>query len=147
MPQPLPVPLRQAIWLRFQGGQDPAAIAEDLGLEPRTVRRLVARCRQMGRDAVVPAYDRCGAATPKPAESLVQAAVGLRREHPTWGAGLIRVILGHQLPDDPLPSARTLQRWFRRADRPPRPSDDAPPPTRDGPSGLTRSGRWTRPSW
>jgi hypothetical protein len=85
MPRSLPVPLRQVIWLRLQDGQEPAAIAEALGLEPRTVRRLVARFRQGGRAAVAPAYDRCGAATPRPAGSLVQAAVALRREHPTWG--------------------------------------------------------------
>jgi Helix-turn-helix domain len=121
MPRPLPVPTRQVIWLRLQDGQEPAAIAEALGLEPRTVRRLVARFRQGGRDAVAPASDRCGAATPRPAESLGQAAVALRRDHPTWGAGLIRVILGHRLLGDPLPSVRALQRWFRRADLAPAP--------------------------
>src|SRR5262245_40259441 len=115
MPQPLSVPLRQAIWRRYQDGPDPAAIAAALGLAPRTVRRLVARFRAAGRDAVLPAYDRCGAATPKPAAFLVRATESLRREHPTWGAGLIRVMLGHHFPDEPLPAVRTLQRWLLRA--------------------------------
>src|SRR6266404_1938062 len=104
MPRPLPVPLRQAIWQRFQAGQNGPTIAAALDLEPRTVRRLVERFRQTGSSAMDPSYDRCGAATPKPAESLVQAALGLRRQHPTWGAGLIHVMLRHQLPDDALPS-------------------------------------------
>src|SRR5215472_17453757 len=112
MPRPLPVPVLQAIWQCLQAGQDGPTIAAALDVEPRTVRRLVCRFRQMGPSALDPSYNRCGAATPKPAESLVQAALGLRRQHPTWGAGLIHVMLRHQLPDDSGPSVRTLQRWF-----------------------------------
>src|SRR5690348_15231367 len=122
MSRPLPVPLRQAVWRRDQDGQDAPTIAEALGLEPRTVRRLVARFRQAGRDAVLPSYHRCGARTPKPAEALVRATESLRREHPTWGAGLIRVMLRHRLPDDPLPAVRTLQRWLLRAGLAPAPA-------------------------
>jgi hypothetical protein len=46
---------------------------------------------------------------------LVADAVRLRREHPTWGAGLIRVLLRRLYPGRDLPAARTLQRWLRRA--------------------------------
>ena len=98
MPRPLPVPVRQAIWRRFQDGRAGPAIARALGLDPRTVRRLVRRFRQTGPAALNPSYERCGAATPKPAEAVVQAALGLRREHPTWGAGLIRVMLRRRGP-------------------------------------------------
>ena len=115
MPRPLPVPIRQAIWQRFQQGQDGPAIAAALGLAPRTVRRLLRRFQRGGPDALFPSYDRCGEATPKPAESVLQAALGLRREHPTWGAGLIRVMLRRQQPDLCPPAERTLQRWFLRA--------------------------------
>lgn len=126
MPRPLPLPLRQAIWQRFQAGQDSPTIAAALDLEPRTVRRLVGRFRQTGTSAMGPSYDRCGAATPKPAESLLQAALGLRRQHPTWGAGLIHVMLRHQLPDDSLPAVRTLQRWFQSAGLSPAPAGRRP---------------------
>src|SRR5207249_2129250 len=88
MPRPIPVPLRQAIWRRSQDGQDGPTIAQALGLASRTVRHLLDRFRRGGPAALSPSYDRCGAATPKPAESLVQAALSLRREHPSWGAGL-----------------------------------------------------------
>jgi len=121
MPRPLPVPVRQAIWRRYQDGQDGPAIAHALGLLPRTVRHLLSRFRRGDPDALFPSYDRCGAATPKPAESLVQTALGLRRQHPTWGAGLIRVMVHHQLPDASLPSVRTLQRWLQRAGLSPAP--------------------------
>jgi transposase InsO family protein len=122
MPRPLPVPVRQAIWRRYQDGQDVPTIVHALGLASRTVRRLVRRFRQGGQAALIPSYDRCGAATPRPPESIVQAAVGLCREHPTWGAGLIRVMLRRQLPDDALPAERTLQRWFLRSGLTPPPS-------------------------
>src|SRR5262249_25571699 len=91
MPRPLPVPVRQAIWRRSQDGQDSPTIAKSLNRAPRTVRRLIRRFPQAGPVALIPSYDFCGAATPKPPESVVQAAVGLRREHPTSGAGLIPV--------------------------------------------------------
>src|SRR4051794_7969352 len=122
MPRPLPVPVRQAIWRRYQDGQDGPTIATALGLAPRTVRRLVHRFRQGGQAALIPSYDRCGAVTTKPPESVVQAAVNLRREHPTWGAGLIRVMLRRQLLPDPLPAERTLQRWLLRAGLAPAPA-------------------------
>jgi Winged helix-turn helix len=77
MPRPIPVPVRQAIWRRSQDGQDGPAIAKALGLTPRTVRRLVRRFRQEGQAALIPSYDRCGAATPKPSVSICS---------PPWGS-------------------------------------------------------------
>src|SRR5512135_620272 len=126
MPRPLPVSVRQAIWRRSQDGQDGLTIARALGLATRTVRKLILRFRQGGQAAVRPSYDRCGAATPRLPEPIVQAAVGLRREHPTWGAGLIRVMLRRQRPHDPLPAERTLQRWFLRAGLAPAPAGRRP---------------------
>src|ERR1700722_14121173 len=121
MPRPLPVPVRDIIWRRHQDGQDGPTIAEVLGLAPRTVRRLIHRFDQEGKAAVIPSYDQCGAGTPKQPESVVQAAVALRRKHPTWGAGLIRVFLKRQFADDPPPAERTLQRWFVQAGLAPAP--------------------------
>jgi transposase InsO family protein len=53
---------------------------------------------------------------------LIEEALQLRRAHPTWGAGLVRVLLHRQYPADPIPAERTLQRWFRRAELIPAPS-------------------------
>jgi hypothetical protein len=126
MPRPLPVPVRQAVWRRSQDGQDGPTIATALGLAPRTVRHLVRRLRQGGLAALFPSYDRCGAATRKPAEPVLQTALGLRREHPTWGAGLIRVMLRRRQPDESPPTERTLQRWFLRAGLAPAPAGRRP---------------------
>ncbi len=56
----------------------------------------------------------------------MQTAVGLRREHPTWGAGLIRVMLRRQLLDVAPPAERTLQRWFLQAGLAPAPAGRRP---------------------
>jgi hypothetical protein len=90
-------------------------MAHALGLAPRTVRQLIHRFRQQGHAAVAPRYDRCGAGTPTYPDAVAQAALALRREHPRWGAGLIRVMLRRRFLDEALPADRTLQRWFARA--------------------------------
>lgn len=46
---------------------------------------------------------------------MYHTAVALRREHPTWGSGYIRVRLGMKDSDQPLPAERTLRAWFRKA--------------------------------
>ena len=46
----------------------------------------------------------------------------MRRQHPTWGAGIIRVILTEQHPGRVLPSERTVQRAFVRAGLNPAPA-------------------------
>jgi hypothetical protein len=90
-------------------------MARCLGLVPRTVRRLVQRLRRQGPNALAPAYP--GRPYPHPPQfrALVEEAVQLRRAHPTWGAGLVRVLLRRHYSADPIPAERTLQRWFRQA--------------------------------
>ena len=123
MPRAISFPVRQAIWQRFRDGDDVSAIATAFELSPRTVRSLLTRFQWGGLDALATSYDQCGSATPKPADSLVQAVLLMRREHPTWGAGLIRVMLRRQRPDSttPWPTTRTLQRWLDRAGLAPAP--------------------------
>lgn len=123
MPRPIPIPIRRAILRRLRRGQSPRIIAEDLGLPLRTVRRLVRRLRHGGEDALPPDYGhrRC-----PPAPPVCSAALAMRRQHPRWGAPLIRVLLARQLPAADLPSARTLQRWFHQAGLGPAPQGRHP---------------------
>ena len=126
MPRPLATPVRQAIAWRWRQGQDARTIADDLGLVARTVRRFLRRLRRDESDDLRPAYAR---ADPDTADDPVyQAAVALRQAHPTWGAPLIRVLLGHDFPPDSLPSARTLQRWFVQEGLTPAPKGRRPRP-------------------
>jgi hypothetical protein len=128
MPRPVPEPIRLAIWQRSRRGQSAARIAEELSLPPRTVRHLVRRLRGRGEAAIPPDY-RGAAAGPEP-DSVRRAALALRREHPRWGAPLIRSLLLRDHPGRAIPSARTIQRWLRRhgAARPPR--SEVPEPSR-----------------
>jgi transposase len=125
MPRPIPVPIRQAMFRLWQLGQVTRQIATSLGLPASTVRRFLQRFRRRGIDGIPPDYHHLAASEAVPSE-LMQTAVRLRQEHPTWGAGLIRVHLLLEAPGRPVPSERTLQRWFVRADLSPAPAGRHP---------------------
>jgi hypothetical protein len=90
MPRPIPVPIRQAMLRLWQKGYGTRQIAESLGSPCSTIRRLLQRFRLHGIDGIPPHYWRPSVPEAAPSE-LVETAVSLRREHPTWGAGLIQV--------------------------------------------------------
>jgi transposase len=127
MPAPIPIPVRQAIFQRWQKGESVASLAKDFQLCERTVRHLVRRFVERGQSGVIPDYARCATKTAPTDGATFQKVVQMRQQHPTWGAGLIRVFLRQEL--EVSPSERTLQRWLQRAALSP-----APPgrrPTRD----------------
>ena len=125
MPRPIPVPIRQAMFRLWQKGRSARQIAESLGLPCSTVRRLLQRFRLHGTDGLSPDYWHPSVPQAVPSEPL-QTAMSLRREHPTWGAGLIRVQLLLETPERTLPSERTFQRWFVRAGLSPAPAGRPP---------------------
>jgi hypothetical protein len=111
MPASIPVAIRRAILRGFQNGQGVAELAARFRVAERTVRHLI-RHLQDAAD-VTPAYHRCGRppAAPSP---IIEESLRLRQVHPTWGGGLIRVLLQEEHPDQTIPCTRTLQRWLRR---------------------------------
>lgn len=126
MPQALPLPVREQIIQLHQQGLSLPEVARCLHRKARTVRHLWCRFQAGGAAALKPAYDRCGHPGARLPPALVDAALALKRAHPRWGAGFIRVQLADHWPDTPLPAARTLQSWFQaaglqppRAQRPP----------------------------
>jgi hypothetical protein len=46
---------------------------------------------------------------------VYEAALALRREHPRWGAVVIREYLLDEFEADSVPGERTLQTWFHQA--------------------------------
>src|SRR5207245_817725 len=84
---------------------DPGQIAAALAVPCSTVRRLIRRFRQRGFAGLDPDYrqapDLAGSAS-----DLVRAVLRSRREHPTWGAALIRLHLLQEAWGEPVPSAR-----------------------------------------
>ena len=59
-----------------------------------------------------PIYVRCATKKMPTRSDEFQKAVAMRKLHPTWGGGLIRVLLQEQ-GHDGCASERTLQRWFQ----------------------------------
>jgi hypothetical protein len=115
MPHPIPLPVRQVIVQRAEQGQSAGLIARCLGLVPRTVRQLLQRLRMQGQNALATSYPSRDYPHSPQFRTLVEEALQLRRAHPTWGAGLVRVLLRRDYPAALIPAERTLQRWFRRA--------------------------------
>ena len=110
-------PQRQMIFQRAGLGHKVHDIAADLGLNPESVRKLIRRFQRMGISGIASDYSRCGVHQSGRAEAdLIEAAVTMRRLHPDWGSGIIRVLLAERHPDRSLPSERTIQRAFARAD-------------------------------
>ena len=125
-----PMPQRQVIYQRADLGHRSDDIADDLGLNRETVRKLIARFREGGPGSIAPDYSGCGVDQPKRADAeLIEAATVMRREHPSWGAGIIRVQLAERHPDRTIPSERAIQRAFAAAGLNPAPAGRR----RDGP--------------
>jgi transposase len=112
MPRPIPSPVRQAVIHRFQSGESISGIAAALQLPTRTIRALVAQFQQSGEDGLKPDYSHCGRRRSDENDRTCQWVLKLRKQHPNWGAGRIRVELTQKFPHETLPSERTLQRWF-----------------------------------
>jgi helix-turn-helix protein len=128
MPAPIPVPVRQKIVERAAVGEPVAALAAALGLAPRTVRHLVRRARLRGPDGVAPDYHPPAVCPHAKPADWHAAVCRLRRDHPTWGAGYILVVLRERHPDRAWPSERTAQRWLKTADLAPAPPGRHPRP-------------------
>jgi hypothetical protein len=129
MPAPVPLPIRHAMWHRWQQGATAPELSQAFDVAPRTARGLLQRWRARGEGGLAPDPTRPRDRPPPPRHPAFEPALGLRRDHPAWGAGLIRVYL-QERGTQPLPSERTLQRWFQRAGLAP-----APPGRRPAPSG------------
>jgi hypothetical protein len=130
MPKPVPIPVRRKLLERAQQGESTASLAAAFDLAPRTVRHLRKRFRDRGPDGVAPDYHRPRDLPHAYPDPVRDAALALRRQHPTWGAVLIWVALGQRRPklDRPRPHPSTLRRWFHDANLAPALSARRPRP-------------------
>jgi hypothetical protein len=120
MPRALPLPTRFALRALWDQGLSIQQAAQGLHLAPRTVCHWFARFRSRPAElACATRYDHSGDAYHCPA--LRQRCCSLRREHPRWGAGRLRLTLAKEFPDQQIPRVRTLQRWLLAAGLAPRP--------------------------
>jgi transposase len=115
MPQAWPLALREQIGQRHQPGEPLTAIADAVQVPYRTVRRWWHRYHREGEEGLHTHYAHCGPKGPKAPPAVHAAALELKREHPSWGAGLIRRQLVEQFAPSAVPQVRALQRWFHAA--------------------------------
>jgi transposase len=108
---PIPVPKAEDVVRKHQAGMSLLAIANQMNMSVWTVRDIWRRYRDRGR--VQPNYQACGHHGVKVERRVYRAALWLKRQHPGWGAPLIRCILQQKWPQARVPHVRTLQRWFR----------------------------------
>jgi hypothetical protein len=107
--------VREQIVRRHQQGETLAAIGLDLSVPYRTVRRWWHRFQEDGEAGLHTHYDRCGPKEPRAGAAVHTAALALKREHPTWGAGVIRLQLVAPFGEENVPQVRAIQRWFQAA--------------------------------
>src|SRR3989475_8006515 len=126
MPQAWPLALREQVVQRHQQGEPLTEIAAALKVPYRTVRRWWHRYHQEGVEGLHTHYAHCGPKGPKAPPAVHAAALELKREHPSWGAGLIRLQLVERFAASPAPQVRALQRRFHAAGLQPAPAERPP---------------------
>jgi len=112
MPGPIENQIREAIVRRHQKGETLRSISEELQLSYETVKHLWQHWLKTGH--IEPSYERAKIRGTRLYSEVYEQVVQLKREHPRWGAALIQVELQRN-GFKPLPSVRTIQRWFREA--------------------------------
>lgn len=89
-------------------------IATELAVDYDVVCDWIKRYLTEGEKGLSSRYHRCGR-KPVLAAEVHRAANWLKRLHPAWGAGFIRVALMERYPYLHIPCERQLQVWFRTA--------------------------------
>ena len=113
MPGPIANDIRLEIVKHHRIGESLRSISEELGLSYNTVRKI---WRHWGRTGKLePSYEQAKQRGTRQYAQVYQWAVELKRQHPRWGAELIRLEIKAQAPQLALPTARTLQLWFQAA--------------------------------
>ena len=124
---PFRFPCGRRFFQQWKRRRNPRQVADELHVPLRSVQRLYHRFDQQGEGAIVPAYDHCGQNHPnRTSQEILDKAQRLRDKHARWGAELIRLLIPSQGGRGRLPTARTLQRHFRRQCTAPAPAGRKP---------------------
>ncbi len=109
MGAPTPLWIREQVIKDHQAGVHVETIATRNGISRASVYNI---CRRYREGRLAADYTACG--RPKPDERIYRAARYLKYLHRDWGAPLIRTLLAKRYRNN-IPTARTLQRWFKAA--------------------------------
>lgn len=103
---------KSIVELRKQG-KTHAAISQELSIPISTVKVIWLRYKAHGEQGLATRYHNSGVRAKRSPAAIYRATMWLKRLHPGWGAGRIRVGLLSRYESDSVPSERTMQRWFR----------------------------------
>jgi transposase-like protein len=109
MARAIPYDFRLKIIQRKQSGDDNQAIASDFGISESGVKKIWRQYLQQGDEALHTKFANCGRASPYGEE--MRTKVSDIRDN-DQGAGYVYSKLKGEMPDQPVPSIRTLQRWW-----------------------------------
>lgn len=113
MPAALPLGIRQQIVEEKLQGKTLRLITQEKKLSYSTVCNIWRLHKKGG--SLIAKYGHCGPKEPKYTGLLHRASIWLKRLHPQWGAAFISLKLQERYPTLPLATARTMQRWFKKA--------------------------------
>jgi hypothetical protein len=129
---------RESIICQRKSGVSMAEISETLNISYDSVRTMCKRYSESHlpesdlKSVLTPHYSNCGPKREKWSSDIVDIVLFTKTEHPRWGAPRLLVDLERQLPGQPLPSIRTVERWFRK-------NNLSKPPRQKGEAAIGRS--------
>lgn len=113
MRQALPSALRQEIVSLGQSGKTYRQIREQLHVGYATSKNIWYTYQKQAEAGLQPRYANCGSRTKRSAANMYRLVLWLKRLHPSWGAGHMRIGLLSRYDEKLIPSERTMQRWFK----------------------------------
>lgn len=113
MGQATPLAIRKEIISLRQSGKQHAEISQTLNVPFATVKHIWGKYKKEGEEGLMTKYANCGVKTIRSPAKMYRVTLWLKRLHPLWGAGRIRVGLCSRYEKSIVPSERTMQRWFR----------------------------------
>ena len=114
MGQATPLAIRKEIIFLRQSGQKHAEISQALNNPFATVKYIWGNYKKDGENSLLTKYANCGVKTIRSSAKIYRVTMWLKRLHPLWGAGRIRIGLQSRYDETIIPSERTMQRWFSK---------------------------------
>jgi transposase len=113
MGQATPLAIRKEIVFLRQSGKQHAQISQELNVPFATVKYIWGNYKKEGEKGLLTKYANCGVKTIRSELKMYRVTMWLKRLHPSWGAGRIRIGLQSRYDENIIASERTMQRWFR----------------------------------
>jgi hypothetical protein len=105
--------MRRQIVEGHQEGRTLREVSLSLGVAYVTVKGIWAYWVKYGKLSAN--YEQARQRGTRKYQAVYTESLAIKKAHPRWGGGMIRLELSKRLPDVALPSVRSIQRWFRQA--------------------------------